>query len=46
MGYEDRNSTYPQFTDHCFTGDYPIKPLDANDKHFNDVRLSFLRSKT
>ena len=31
MGYEKRNSLYPQFTDHCFTGDYPIKPIDAND---------------
>ena len=46
MGYENRNSSYPQFTDHCFTGDYPIKPLDANDKNFKDERLSFLRSKS
>ncbi len=28
MGYEKRNNTYPQLTDHYFTGDYPIKPLD------------------
>ena len=34
MGYEKRNSSYPQFTDHCFTGDYPIKPLDSNDKDY------------
>ena len=23
-----RNSNYPQFSDHYFTGDYPIKPSD------------------
>ena len=28
MGYEKRSNTYPQLTDHYFTGDYPIKPLD------------------
>ena len=26
---EKRNSPYPQFSDHYFTGDYPIKPSDA-----------------
>ena len=25
MGYKKRNHKSPQFTDHCFTGDYPIK---------------------
>ncbi|MEC8678155.1 MAG: amidophosphoribosyltransferase [Candidatus Margulisiibacteriota bacterium] len=24
MGLESRNSAVPQFTDHCFTGDYPV----------------------
>ena len=24
----ERNNTYPQFSDHYFTGDYPIKPSD------------------
>ena len=24
MGCEKRNSETPQFTDHCFTGEYPI----------------------
>ena len=24
MGFESRNSAVPQFTDHCFTGDYPV----------------------
>ena len=26
MGYKKRNNTNPQFTDHCFTGEYPVKP--------------------
>jgi len=46
MGYEKRNSSYPQFTDHCFTGEYPVKPIDANDKNFIDNRLSFMSSKS
>ena len=34
MGFEKRNDTYPQLTDHYFTGDYPVKPIDnlGNDK--------------
>ncbi|MDC0353674.1 amidophosphoribosyltransferase [Candidatus Pelagibacter sp.] len=28
IGFEKRNETYPQLTDHYFTGDYPIKPID------------------
>ena len=32
MGFDKRNSSYPQFTDHCFTGEYPIEPKDASDK--------------
>tara|TARA_E500000331_G_scaffold342882_1_gene377029 strand:+ start:1227 stop:2708 length:1482 start_codon:yes stop_codon:yes gene_type:complete len=28
MGFESRNKIYPQLTDHYFTGDYPIKPID------------------
>jgi len=46
MGYEKRDSSYPQFTDHCFTGDYPIKPVDSNDKDFMDSQLSFMKSKS
>ena len=45
MGHKTRNVTYPQFTDHCFTGEYPIKPLDANDKDFIDNQMSFMKSK-
>jgi len=29
IGFEKRNDTYPQLTDHYFTGDYPVKPIDA-----------------
>ena len=34
MGFEKRNGTSPQLTDHYFTGDYPVKPIDnlGNDK--------------
>ncbi len=28
MGYEHRNSDQPQFTDHCFTGEYPTSLID------------------
>ena len=28
VGFEKRNPTYPQLTDHYFTGDYPVKPID------------------
>jgi len=46
MGYEKRNSSYPQFADHCFTGDYPVKPIDADDKNFIENQLSFMSSKS
>ncbi len=45
MGYEKRNSAYPQFTDHCFTGEYPIKPIDANNKDFGKDKISLLNLK-
>ena len=28
MGFEKRNNSYPQLTDHYFTGDYPVKIID------------------
>jgi amidophosphoribosyltransferase len=28
MGYSGRNARQPQFTDHCFTGDYPTRLVD------------------
>ncbi len=44
MGHpKGRNNEQPQYTDHCFTGDYPIKLTD----HHNDQlqQLSFLQEK-
>ena len=28
IGFNGRNNNYPQLTDHYFTGDYPVKPID------------------
>ena len=28
IGFDNRNQNYPQLTDHYFTGDYPVKPVD------------------
>ena len=28
IGFKKRNDAYPQLTDHYFTGDYPVKPID------------------
>lgn len=30
MGFEERDKVRPQFTDHCFTGDYPTVLTDLN----------------
>jgi amidophosphoribosyltransferase len=30
MGYDGRNDRAPQFTDHCFTGDYPTRLVDQD----------------
>ncbi len=46
MGYKKRNSAYPQFTDHCFTGEYPINPVDSKNKNFNEKQISFMSSKS
>jgi len=46
MGFEKRNPTYPQFTDHCFTGDYPVKPIDVNYDKTNEESLSFLANNS
>ncbi len=35
---EKRNPNYPQFSDHYFTGDYPIKPQD----NMSDIRVKQL----
>lgn len=43
IGFEKRNDTYPQLTDHYFTGEYPVKPIDelGDDKV---TQLSLLSS--
>ena len=46
MGYEKRNKSYPQFTDHCFTGDYPITPMDANNEISKNKQISFLTTQS
>ena len=45
MGFKKRNSSYPQFTDHCFTGEYPVKPLDANNKDSVNKKISLISSQ-
>ncbi len=42
---EKRNNAYPQFSDHYFTGDYPIKP-DDNLKGLQVKQLSLLSGKS
>ena len=41
---EKRNESYPQFSDHYFTGDYPIKPQD-NLSGLKIKQLSLLSAK-
>lgn len=33
MGHQGRDATAPQYTDHCFTGDYPTPLTDVQGKH-------------
>lgn len=40
LGQERRDNTNPQFTDHCFTGDYPTPLTDQNGN--GAVQLSLL----
>ena len=40
MGYDRRDPRSPQFTDHCFTGDYPTRLVDQNGG--NGFQLSLL----
>ena len=43
MGFDKRNNTYPQLTDHYFTGEYPIKIIDELGKD-KVTQLSLLSS--
>jgi amidophosphoribosyltransferase len=40
MGYDHRDTRSPQFTDHCFTGDYPTRLVDQDGA--TDFQLSLL----
>ena len=45
LGKGKRNNSYPQFSDHYFTGEYPIKPLD-NLGELKVRQLSLLSAKS
>jgi len=42
MGYEGRDPERPQFTDHCFTGDYPTPLTDLAEEQTQPRQLSLL----
>jgi len=46
MGHETRDPARPQFTDHCFTGDYPTGLTDRADEAASPRQLSLLAEAT
>tara|TARA_B100000963_G_scaffold161947_1_gene140830 strand:- start:3792 stop:5231 length:1440 start_codon:yes stop_codon:yes gene_type:complete len=42
LGYNKRDNQSPQFTDHCFTGDYPVQPVDQLNQFEKNNQLSLL----
>ncbi len=42
LGHSERNEQVPQFTDHCFTGDYPTKLSDIEQIPDRTSQLSLL----
>ena len=42
LGQNERDAKNPQFTDHCFTGDYPVKPIDLKNQNEKNNQLSLL----
>ena len=44
MGHKERNATEPQYTDQCFTGDYPTQLLD-NEQGTTSKQYSLLTEK-
>ena len=42
MGFEARDPLHPQFTDHCFTGDYPTPLTDQTGQQSQPRQLSLL----
>ena len=45
LGHKERNKLYPQFSDHYFTGEYPVKPSDLLGKG-KITQLSLLSGKS
>ena len=43
--FKKRNNIYPQFTDHYFTGEYPIERVDQNNDKIVS-QLSLLSGKS
>ncbi|PPR26150.1 MAG: hypothetical protein CFH34_01099, partial [Alphaproteobacteria bacterium MarineAlpha9_Bin4] len=41
MGHENRDDKNPQYTDHCFTGDYPTELVDRDSGNLS-TQLSLL----
>jgi amidophosphoribosyltransferase len=42
LGYDGRDNRAPQFTDHCFTGDYPTSLTDQNGSASHHGQMSLL----
>ena len=42
---QKRNNTYPQLTDHYFTGEYPVELVDQNENE-KVAQLSLLSGKS
>jgi amidophosphoribosyltransferase len=42
MGHGTRDAVRPQFTDHCFTGDYPTPLTDQTGQDHSPRQLSLL----
>jgi amidophosphoribosyltransferase len=42
MGFERRDPVRPQFTDHCFTGEYPTPLTDRSGQDSSPRQLSLL----
>jgi amidophosphoribosyltransferase len=42
MGFESRDPLRPQFTDHCFTGEYPTRLTDQTGERPQPRQLSLL----
>ena len=42
LGFSERDNINPQFTDHCFTGEYPIQPIDQLNQFEKNNQLSLL----